>query len=101
VLTVRDDGPLDPSVTKCEGEGGAFGGVGLANTRARLARMYGDRATFHLQRTESRYTLATVELPLTRLCAHGSDDNPTNVEHPGAAGWFAREPTRHDSWLPR
>jgi two-component system LytT family sensor kinase len=58
VLTVRDDGPglpadLDPQLS----------GVGLANTRARLAALYGAEATLVVANAEGGGVLATVRLP--------------------------------------
>jgi signal transduction histidine kinase len=57
VLTVRDDGP-----------GIALGaptpaGVGLANTRARLAALYGERASLEISNAEGGGVVATVRLP--------------------------------------
>src|SRR5580658_5357018 len=61
VLTVRDDGPglpaaRDPGAAKA-------GGVGLANTRARLAALYGDNATLDVANAEGGGAIATVRLP--------------------------------------
>jgi two-component system, LytTR family, sensor kinase len=57
VLTVRDDGPgLRPGVPPS-------GGVGLANTRARLAALYGERASLHIANAEGGGVVATVRLP--------------------------------------
>ena len=59
VLTVRDDGPgYRPA--------GAGGGVGLANTRSRLATLFGDAARLHVRELESGGTLAEIRLPLRR-----------------------------------
>jgi two-component system, LytTR family, sensor kinase len=102
LLTVRDDGPLDPFAATCADQRRAPGaGVGLANTRERLARMYGDRATMRMERVEARHTLATVELPLTHARAHPDDRVAADAESAGAELWFAREPTRQDWWAPR
>jgi two-component system LytT family sensor kinase len=62
-IKVYDDGPgLKP--------GGAFGaadeGVGLSNTRARLARLYGDRQRFTLDGREGGGVEATLVIPFTR-----------------------------------
>jgi two-component system LytT family sensor kinase len=57
VLSVRDDGPgLTP------GDSGT-GGVGLANTRARLAALYGDSAGLVVSNAEGGGVVATVRLP--------------------------------------
>ncbi|NOT07319.1 MAG: histidine kinase [Gemmatimonadales bacterium] len=58
VLTVEDDGPgIDPGVSE-EGPG-----VGLANTRERLATLYGDRGTLLLAPRPGGGVAATVRLP--------------------------------------
>jgi two-component system, LytTR family, sensor kinase len=57
VLTVRDDGPglsTEPTPSR---------GVGLANTRARLAALYGGRASLDVANAESGGVVATVRLP--------------------------------------
>lgn len=58
IITVTDDGP---------GPGGSAaepnGGVGLGNTRERLATLYGDRARLELTRTPEGGAAATVRLP--------------------------------------
>jgi two-component system, LytTR family, sensor kinase len=56
VLTVRDNGPgLDESTRS---------GVGLTNTRARLAELYGERGTLDLAPAEeSKGTVARITLP--------------------------------------
>lgn len=57
VLTVRDNGPgLAPSLT-------SSGGLGLANTRARLAELYGDAGTLDVANAPGGGVLATVRLP--------------------------------------
>jgi len=56
VLTVRDDGPGLALA-------GPGGGVGLANTRARLAALYGDRASLEVANAEGGGVVATVRLP--------------------------------------
>jgi signal transduction histidine kinase len=57
VLTVRDDGPgISPGAP-------VSGGVGLANTRARLAALYGDRASLDIANAEGGGVVATVRLP--------------------------------------
>ena len=56
VLTVRDDGPG-------LGETGEPVGVGLSNTRQRLAALYGARASLEVANAEGGGTIATVRLP--------------------------------------
>ena len=57
VLTVRDDGPgLGPA-------GPSATGVGLANTRARLAALYGDRATLEIANAAGAGVLVSIRLP--------------------------------------
>jgi two-component system LytT family sensor kinase len=68
VLTVRDDGPgLETSLAP------PGSGVGLANTRARLATLYGDRASVLVTSAAEGGTLATVRLPF-RQAPPGGDD---------------------------
>ena len=56
VLTVRDNGPgLGPTAPP--------GGVGLANTRARLAALYGDRARLEITNAVGNGALVTIRLP--------------------------------------
>jgi sensor histidine kinase YesM len=57
VLSVRDNG-LGPSPSMSEG------GVGLANTRRRLAELYGDRASLHLASAANVGTTVEVRFPL-------------------------------------
>jgi LytS/YehU family sensor histidine kinase len=74
VLTVRDSGPFDPPTDACNRQLDApDAGVGLANTRTRLARMYGDDASLHLTRTETAWTVATVVIPLSRVVNYRRD----------------------------
>lgn len=58
VLTVTDDGP-GPGGSTAE----ANGGVGLGNTRERLATLYGARARLELTRTPEGGAAATIRLP--------------------------------------
>lgn len=57
VLTVRDDGPGLPA------EPMAGSGVGLSNTRARLAGLYGERASLAIANAEGGGVIVTVRLP--------------------------------------
>jgi two-component system, LytTR family, sensor kinase len=57
LLSVRDDGPgLAPSDARREG-------VGLGNTRARLARMYGEKQALEVADAPGGGALATIRLP--------------------------------------
>jgi two-component system LytT family sensor kinase len=59
-LEIADNGP---------GPTGGSQGVGLANTRARLAGLYGDAARFELKAVETGGTVVTIELPFRSLRA--------------------------------
>jgi two-component system LytT family sensor kinase len=61
VLTVRDDGPGLPAAF--DSDAAKAGGVGLANTRARLAALYGGKATLDVSNAEGGGAIATVRLP--------------------------------------
>jgi sensor histidine kinase YesM len=72
VLWVRDDGPgLDDDGGN--GRAAVREGVGLANTRERLATLYGDRARLDLGPASDgeRGTIARVRLPLRTLAEQG------------------------------
>lgn len=57
VLTVRDNGPgLGPAAPSASG-------VGLANTRARLAALYGDRASLEIANAAGGGVVAAIRLP--------------------------------------
>jgi len=60
-LQVADDGPGPPTEPAAEGQG-----VGLANTRARLATLYGDAASVTLSTGPEGGATVTVRLPLHR-----------------------------------
>lgn len=65
VLRVADDGPgvsAGDSLLASPGDA-SFGGVGLRNTRARLAQLYGGRQHFALTRDDARGTVAEVRIP--------------------------------------
>jgi LytS/YehU family sensor histidine kinase len=62
VLSVTDDGP--GPLPESPGTGA---GIGLANIRARLATLYGARASLELARTHEGGARATVRLPWRRL----------------------------------
>ncbi|MEM9598929.1 MAG: histidine kinase [Acidobacteriota bacterium] len=68
VIEVQDDGP-GPGRVGCdnrgsEGSPGSGGGLGLTNTRARLAGLYGDAAGVELAEAPGGGCRATVRLPL-------------------------------------
>ncbi len=71
VLTVTDDGP-GPE----EDAGPRPEGVGLANTRERLATMYGERGRLELTRTASGGAAATVRLPYREIADGGEGARP-------------------------
>ena len=76
VLTVRDDGPgLTPGAPGTPGAGG----VGLANTRARLAALYGERASVDIANAEGGGVVATVRLPYHET----ETDAPSRDPYPG------------------
>ena len=60
-LTVEDDGP-GPAQTRDD----APTGIGLANTRARLAALYGPAAAITLDRRDGGGAIARVSLPIAR-----------------------------------
>lgn len=60
VLRVEDDGP-GPATTTDDGSAG--NAVGLANTRARLAALYGERASLTLSRSPDGGAVAEIRLP--------------------------------------
>jgi LytS/YehU family sensor histidine kinase len=70
VLTVTDDGP-GPEDAAPRPEA-----VGLANTRERLATMYGERGRLELTRTASGGAAATVRLPYREIAVGGEGARP-------------------------
>jgi LytS/YehU family sensor histidine kinase len=70
VLTVTDDGPGPEAAPATPQEG-----VGLGNTRERLATLYGERARLELRRTSTGGAAAIVRLPYHELeRAAGQDE---------------------------
>jgi two-component system, LytTR family, sensor kinase len=61
VLTVRDDGPGLPPAS--DPGSPVAGGLGLPNTRERLAALYGEGATLEVANAEGGGVIATVRLP--------------------------------------
>jgi signal transduction histidine kinase len=68
VLTVRDDGPGMPSAF--DAGTAPLRGVGVANTRARLAALYGANATLEVKNAEGGGVIATVRLPYHEARGH-------------------------------
>lgn len=68
VLTVSDNGP-GPEFPVVEGEG-------IANTRRRLAELYGDRQRFELRAGQSGGTVAVVRLPYRTPTASSGNGRP-------------------------
>jgi len=67
IVVARDGGPGPPR----EATSYARAGVGLSNTRERLAQLYGDRQSLRLVPRPEGGTTAVVELPF-RLAAEGA-----------------------------
>lgn len=82
-LTIRDDGPGPQRLSPRWG-----GGVGLANTRARLEELYGGRYTFALAECPQGGTAVTITLPFVPLdgIAPGMPAAGMPSEHMVAAG---------------
>jgi sensor histidine kinase YesM len=70
-IKIRDDGP---GLAAANGTTG--GGIGLANTRARLRELYGDAASLKVENAERGGVVATMVLPFRAVleahAAHGS-----------------------------
>jgi len=71
VLRVRDDGPGVAGAGAAEVAGGAEreGGVGLRNTRERLAQLYGARQRFTLRSAPGGGAVAELAIPARRAPA--------------------------------
>jgi signal transduction histidine kinase len=70
VLVVSDDGPgLVPPAP-------GHSGIGLSNTRARLARLYGDRARLLVEQAAGRGVRVTITLPVRTVSPEGADATP-------------------------
>ena len=78
-LEVVDDGP--GLAAHRDADGVDDGGIGLSNTRRRLAELYGERQRLALEQVPGVGTRALVELPLRRGAAAAVADEP-----PGVAG---------------
>ena len=83
VLSVRDNGPGN------SGQGSALEGVGLRNTRARLAAMYGPEQSLMLRPADGGGLVAEVSLPY-----HTSSDLRAQAIAPEGEGERSPEPIR-------
>ena len=62
-IRIEDSGPgLQPANENSTG-GANIGGIGLANTRARLAHLYGENHLFEIKNREPRGLIVTLEIP--------------------------------------
>ena len=83
VLTVADDGPgLSPPTRRSAAQDGEHVGIGLANTRRRLAALYGDEHALTLTNRPTGGLVARIELPFRQA---GSDDAPAALEEQSQA----------------
>jgi signal transduction histidine kinase len=73
VLSVADDGPGASPDCASRGEG-----IGLANTRARLAQLYGPAAALSVESAKGRGTRVTVTIPL-RYASRPSGAEPSSA----------------------
>lgn len=74
-LTVSDDGlglTLGPSGAV---SGGVIEGIGLSNTRQRLAQLYGENQTLQLESADGKGTRVIVELPMRRTPVRHTPDS--------------------------
>jgi sensor histidine kinase YesM len=72
-LVVSDDGP---GITGASSRPGS--GTGLRNTRERIAQLYGDDASLHIESAASGGTIVTLDLPLAlspRTTGNGATDD--------------------------
>ena len=79
---MRDDGPGLSAARR------GREGVGLANVRARLARMYGDRQGLEMEDAEGGGTLVTLHIPFRADAGSesaGGDGRPREAEAEAAA----------------
>ena len=88
-LSIRDDGPGLPE------RNGTKSGVGLANTRARLQRMYGDKQHFSLHSSAGEGVLVEVEVPFNTCEAAVEPGGEDALDHGGGIavpnGWEASD----------
>lgn len=83
-LVVSDDGPGLLS-TKPE-RSGIGSGIGLTNTRNRLARLYGDSASLVIEQAEGRGVRVTITLPMRTGQSANSWAENSQAENLGAGG---------------
>jgi sensor histidine kinase YesM len=74
-LDVHDDGSGLP-LTDGEREPLQKSGVGLANTRARLAHLYGTAHRFELENQPGRGLTVTMAIPFRETGTENSSENP-------------------------
>jgi sensor histidine kinase YesM len=78
VLTVADDGPgLSPPTRRSAAQDGEHVGIGLANTRRRLAALYGDDHALTLTNRPTGGLVARIELPFRQSA---NDDAPAVLD---------------------
>lgn len=73
-LRVADDGSEVAEPASNESQFLHDEGIGLGNTRRRLAQLYGDAQSFDIRRADSGSTLVTITLPLRSRLALSGDD---------------------------
>ena len=79
-VSVIDDGPG----IKDDGRGNGAGRIGLANTRDRLRRLYGDRGRLELVNAASGGTRASIEIPFRRQVGDRDTRRQSETETPVA-----------------